>query len=131
MREYRTDEIFTDPQQMTMIPSLEDLPAGTTRFIDIHVYDQLPEGEEAPSIEGTLRDGSPELDQHTMSDEHGTQERVKPRSPGHRRVYPLLFVIGALCIVVVGVVFLVSLLPLFTLTARVTIVPVTKHISTT
>lgn len=36
MKEYKADEIFTDPQQMTMIPSLEDLPAGT-RSMDLSV----------------------------------------------------------------------------------------------
>src|SRR5260370_28181245 len=100
MREYKTDEIFPDGEQITTIPPLEDLPAGTTRFIDIHVYDQLPEQEEPSSIESTLQDGSPEPDQHTTSNDHDTHERVEPRSPVHRRISPLPFVIGPLSIVI-------------------------------
>jgi hypothetical protein len=131
MREYKTDEIFLDGEQILTIPPLEDLPAGTTRFIDIHVYDQLPEQEEPPSIESTPRDGSPEPGQHTVVSSQDIQEQSEPRSRRSRSVHPLPFVLGVLCILMASAVFVVFILPLFALTATITIVPATKRISTT
>mgnify|MGYP001332727395 CR=1 FL=1 len=131
MKEYKTDEILSDEEQITTIPSLEDLPAGTTRFIDIHVYDQLAEQEEPSSIEGTLRDGSPGSGQHRTPSDHGTQQPSERRSPRCRRVYPLPLILGALCILIASAIFVVCILPQFALTATVTIVPVTRQISTT
>jgi hypothetical protein len=127
MKEYKTDEILSDGEQIPTIPSLQDLSAGTTRFIDIHIYDQLPEQEEPSSIEGTLQDESPEPSQHPPSSSQDTQEYAERHSP--RWPWPL--VLGALCILIASAIFVVCILPLLTITATVTIVPVTKQVSAT
>jgi hypothetical protein len=131
MKEYKTDEILSDGEQIPTIPSLQDLPAGTTRFIDIHVYDQLPEQEELPSIESTLQDGSPEPIEDCTPNSQDIQEHAERCSPRWRKVHPWLLVLGVLCILIASAVFVVCVLPLFALTATVTIVPVTKQITTT
>jgi len=131
MKEYKTDEIFTDPQQMTMVPPLEDLPAGTTRFVDIHIYDQFPEQEELPSIESRFQDGSSEPNQDATLSRQDTQEHSERCSLRYGRLHPLLLPLGVLCILAAIAVFVASILPLFALTATVTIVPVTKQISIT
>src|SRR5262249_10843894 len=131
MKEYKTDEILSDGEQIPTIPPLQDLPAGTTRFIDIYVYDQLPEQEEPSSIESTVQDGSPEPIQDSAQSSQDTQQPSERRSPRWHRVHLWLLVLGALYIFIASAVFAVCILPLLTLTATVTIVPVTKQISTT
>ncbi len=118
MKSQNTDELF---------PLLEEMPLPdeqATHFIDVHIYD-LPPQQEPPTVESQLA-AEPALPQQ---DEQEPPKPVPvPRRPISRR--PLVVVGLALCLVIVGAVSVVWLVPLFTPTATVTIVPISKQITT-
>jgi hypothetical protein len=115
MKTHNTDDLF---------PPVEDtpLPDGhATRFIDVHIYDVGPE-DEPPTVEG-----EPEAEPAAAPDE-GEQDAPELRRP--LAVLPLIGI--AVCILLVGGLSVVFLLPLLTPPeATITIVPISKQITTT
>jgi hypothetical protein len=112
-----TDEIH--------IPVEPPMPESQTmRFVDVHIYDYEPEPEEPPSIES-----QPEAEpgMTNESDHHDT----RPARPRHKRISLLLLCLSSVCIVGIGAFVALSLLPLFTPDATVTIVPNTQQIRMT
>lgn len=133
---YETDELAGVPGQDDTIPTLDQLPPGTTRFIDVTIYDlPAPEGEDAPTVESRTTARSEPLVSQDQHDDDGDQEHVPPlatppvRSPHRRRrpPYLALFALGV-CMgsVLVLVVYLVF--PFVGPSATVTIVPVSKQV---
>jgi hypothetical protein len=106
--QHTTDEIFS--------PIGPPTPEGpTTRFIDIHIYEQEPEREESPSIESKLE-----------------QEHTESARPYHKQRSSIIALcVGIMCLSVVITLVIVSLLPLLTPDATITIVPSTQQIRTT
>jgi hypothetical protein len=101
-----TDEMFP-PAQDAPLPD-----AQATRFIDVHIYDVGPEEDEPPTVE---------------SEPEAAEPAHAPRRP--RAILPLVAV--AVCIVLVGGLSVVFLLPLLTPPeATITIVPLSKQITT-
>ncbi len=123
MKEYRTDEIF--PDQHCSPPLFADVPAGTTRLIDVHIYD-LPSQEEMPSIESTL-----DMQEQTRPHDQDAQERMNPLPACLRRMHLLPLLPGVFCFLTICVLIVLSLLPVLTATATITIIPISKQITTT
>jgi hypothetical protein len=116
---HNTDEIF---------PPVEDAPipdGHATRFIDVHIYDVAPEEDELPTVESQLEAEPAAL----------YEDEQEPPEPTHapRRHIAFLPLIGvAVCILLVGMLSVVFLLPLLTPPeATITIVPINKQITTT
>jgi hypothetical protein len=111
-----TDEMFPPAQDAP-------LPDGqATRFIDVHIYDVGAEEDEPPTVES-----EPEAEPAAAPDEDG-QDAPEPR----RRIAVLPLVGVAVCILLVGGLSVVFLLPLLTPPeATITIVPTSKQITTT
>ncbi|MBV9691450.1 MAG: baseplate J/gp47 family protein [Ktedonobacteraceae bacterium] len=106
-------------------PAQQDVPAGPTRLIDIHVYD-LPAQEEqvAPTVEGTLHTQEQDA---SAPDTHEDSSPITP--PPRRRHFPL--VVGALGLLAVALLLGIALLLLLVPTATVTVVPVSRLITAT
>ncbi|HYU71572.1 MAG TPA: hypothetical protein VEL31_02735 [Ktedonobacteraceae bacterium] len=119
MKTYNTDDLF---------PPAQDAPISdgqATRFIDVHIYDVGPEGDEPPTVESQLA-------AEPAAPQEDTQEPPKPVQPSHRSlsIRPLVVVGLALCLLLAGIVSMVSLVPMLAPTATVTIVPISKQITT-
>jgi hypothetical protein len=115
MKTHNTDDLF---------PPVEDAPTldgHGTRFIDVHIYDIGPEQDEPPTVESQL-----EAEPATAPQED-EQDAPEPRRP--LAVLPLIGI--AMCILLVGGLSVVFLLPLLTPPeATITIVPISKQITT-
>ncbi len=112
-----TDEIFASGE-----PTTEE---QTTRFIDIHIYEQEPEPEEPPSVESQRE---PEA---ALPDESNQEHTELARSHRKQRRYIIALCVGIVCVLVVSALVIVSLLPLLTPDATITLVPTTQQIRTT
>jgi Baseplate J-like protein len=113
---HNTDEIFP-PAQDAPIPD-----GHTTRFIDVHIYDVAPEQDEPPTVESEPA-AAPNEDE---------QEPPEPMQPPRRPLAVLPLVGVAVCVLLVGILSVVFLLPLLTPPeATITIVPISKQITTT
>ena len=97
----------------------EEAEQQPTRLVDIHVYELAP-GETIPSGEET-----PPSDQ----EQQGTSPPTTPQRQSRRR--PVLLCIAGFCILLLVSIVIFGLYPLFTASATVTIIPVTRQISTT
>jgi hypothetical protein len=119
MKTHNTDDLF---------PPVEDapLPDGhATRFIDVHIYDVGPDEDEPPTVESQL-DGEP------AAPDEDEQDAPKPIHASRRSLAVLPLVAVAVCILLVGGLSVVFLLPLLTPPeATITIVPISKQITTT
>jgi hypothetical protein len=112
MSNHHTDDLF---------PIVDDAPAidgQAIRFIDVHIYDVDPEGYELPTVES-------QCEAEAVTPTESEQDQPESVQPPRRHVAlrPLLVGGLALCLVLAGVVSLVSLVPLLTSSATVTIVP--------
>jgi hypothetical protein len=128
MNEHRTDDLSTP-----FAPS--DLPSGTTRFIDIHLYDlPTPETEDTATVESSAQ-VSEQLPQDETAQEEPehTPRLATPPARTRRRSRPPLVGIAILiaCVGTAIGIALYALLPMFGPTATVTIIPVTRQVSTT
>ncbi len=116
---HNTDEIFS-PAQDAPIPD-----GHATRFIDVHIYDVAPEQDELRTVES-------QLEAEPAAPDKDEQEPSEPVQPPRRPLAVLPFVAVAVCIVLVGVLSVVFLLPLLTPPeATITLVPISKQITTT
>jgi hypothetical protein len=115
--QHTTDEIFS--------PIGPPTPEGpTTRFIDIHIYEQEPEREEPPSIESKLEQEPAPPDESNQEQEH-----TEPARPHHKQRSSIIALcVGIMCLSVVITLVIVSLLPLLTPDTTITIVPSTQQI---
>jgi hypothetical protein len=112
-----------------LFPPAQDVPlpdGHATRFIDVHIYDVGPEEDEPPTVESRL-DGEP-----AAAPDEDEQDAPEP-PPAPRRLLVILPLIGvAVCVLLVGGLSIVFLLPLLTPPeATITIVPISKQITTT
>lgn len=120
----KTDEISvsvgTPPLEQNQPESQE-----TIQFFDLHIYD-LPAGqEELPGVES---ERAPEL----TADETEEREDTEPEQPlrlNRRRA--ALVCVCVLCLLLLVGGSVLYLIPLLTMSATVTIVPVTRQITTT
>ncbi|MBA2395772.1 MAG: hypothetical protein H0V70_23850, partial [Ktedonobacteraceae bacterium] len=112
-----TDEIFVSAEP----PTPEE--HTTTRFVDVHIYDFEPEPEEAGSIES-------QPEQETTPPE-SDQERTEPIRRQRKQSTMIALCVGMVCVSGVIALLMVSILPLFTPDAIITIVPNTQPIQTT
>jgi hypothetical protein len=116
MKTHNTDDLF---------PPVEDAPIPdgyATRFIDVHIYDVGPEQDEPPTVES----------EPTAVPDEDEQDASEPVQPPRRPLAVLPFVGVAVCVLLVGVLSVVFLLPLLTPPeATITIVPISKQITTT
>jgi hypothetical protein len=112
-----TDAIY----QTAEAPSPEEEEGQATRLIDVHIYDLAPGQEEPSSIESEQAPAPA-----TEADEQVSTEPEPHQNRG--RIALLLVCVVCLILLVGGSVF--SLFPLVTLSATVTILPVTRQIST-
>lgn len=132
-----TNETEQDRRQMEDILSTlssastihtTDEQGSPRRFIDIHIYDLPPEGEEPSTVESILQD---EETNHT--DDQPGQEPDEPLSTPSRarRIRPII-TIGVLCIVSLLLLAGTQLLPIVLAPwATITIVPVSQDVRTT
>jgi hypothetical protein len=120
MKTHNTDDLF---------PPVEDapLPDGhATRFIDVHIYDVGPEEDEPPTVES-----EPAAAEPAAVPDEDEQDAPEPVQPPHRQLMILPLVGMAMCILLVGGLSVVFLLPLLTPPeATITIVPISKQITT-
>ncbi len=113
-----TDEILT--QTGTPVPE-----GPPTRLIDVHIYD-LPAAEtELPGVESTI------LPDDTQDEEASQDEAAPPPRQPWRRGLVLPVVFLACCLLIAGITVVVALLPSWAPSATVTLVPITKTISST
>jgi hypothetical protein len=117
---HNTDEIFS-PVEDAPIPD-----GHATRFIDVHIYDVGPAEDEPPTVESQLEAEEPAA----APDEDEQDAPEPPHAP--RRPHAVLPLIGVVvCIVLVGVLSVVFLLPLVTPPeATIMIIPISKQITT-
>jgi hypothetical protein len=112
----------------------EAAPGGPTRLIDIHVYDLAP-GDPAPSVEGSLAEASP--DQQDAPETGHEGEATTPLPPASSSPTPPLH-LPIPAVVGIGITILLLMgaclwygLPLLAPTATVTLIPVSRTITTT
>jgi hypothetical protein len=120
----KTDEIFVSVETPL---SEQNQPESqeTIRFIDVHIYDFPTGQEEPPSVES-------ERAQEPTTDETNEQEDTEPGQPPHRnRRRAALVCICVLCVLLLVGGSVLYLFPLVSMSATVTIVPVTRQITTT
>jgi hypothetical protein len=119
MKTHNTDDLF---------PPVEDapLPDGhATRFIDVHIYDVGPDEDEPPTVESEPAAAAPD------EDEQDAPEPPEPTYSPRRPLMVLPLVAAVVCMVLVGGLSVVFLLPLLTPPeATITIVPISKQITT-
>lgn len=114
-----TDEIYP----ATETPPQEE--GQTTRYIDVHIYEYQSGQEEPSSVESEL---APE----PTTDEADEQEHTEPEQlPRQSRRRAALMCVCVLCLLLLIGGSVLYLLPLVTMSAIVTIVPVTRQITTT
>jgi hypothetical protein len=92
---------------------------GPVRVIDVHIYD-LPEEEQPPTVESTPPTPEPEAQAEAEAE-------TPPPAKTHKRLIPWL-VAGLCCLILATLLTVFSLLPLFTLQATVTLVPVSRQL---
>lgn len=112
MNTYHTDDLF---------PIVDDVPitdGQTIHFIDVHIYDGTPEGHEPPTVES-------QYEAEPVAPTESDPDQPEPVQPPHRHIAlrPLLIGGLALCLVLAGAMSLLSLVPMLTSSATVTVVP--------
>ena len=112
----------TDEMYVSAEPSTSE-EQTTTRFVDVHIYDYEPEPEEAAN-------GESQTEQETTPPE-SDQEHTEPIRRHGKRSTMIALCVGMVCVSGVIALLMVSLLPLFTPDAIITIVPNTQPIQTT
>jgi hypothetical protein len=90
---------------------------GPVRLIDVHIYD-LPEKEQLPTVESTPPTPEPEAQ---------AEAETPPPAKAHKRLIPW-FLAGLCFLVLATLVTVFSLVPLFTLQATITLVPVSRQL---
>jgi hypothetical protein len=115
-----TDEIFSPVEEAPIADG------HTTRFIDVHIYDLAPEEDEPPTVESSC-EAEPAAPTKSDSDQQ------EPAQPPRRHITGRLLLVAGLtlCLVLAGAVSFVSLVPILTPSASVTIVPDATLITST
>ena len=121
-------ELLDAQTDTTLSPSFENQQG--TEVIDIFVVRRQVEEPGSPAVESTLADTSHGEETRTAPVEQETIEETAFRTPPRKPCLRILpFVIGALCVLIAGLLGEVSLLTLWVPSATVTIIPSSAQIS--
>ncbi len=103
------------------------------RFIDVHIY-ELPAADDLPGGERTREEQEPAHEPHQHEEQEQPQEEEQPGMPAPRRRHAArLLAVGGVCglLALLGTLIVLFVLPLLTPPVTITIVPVSRHITTT
>ncbi len=127
MSKHTTDEITFTADQPGPTEEEEQHPEEGRRLIDIHIYDEVPQDEAQASIEGSITTSveEPQEQEEAVVRQHESIPLVA------RRWFVTSACIGVLLLLATGTLVTLFVYPVLFPEATVTIVPVSRQLSTT